>query len=100
MRLGLLDRSGGSASTADAFTDRTPVAPTTSDLSPAADDYSSRIKAIGETIDLLEADLSAMIRDVHRTSDAVRNGIRSSASALVAIPHTPKPMATNPTPEK
>lgn len=94
MRLGLLDRSGGSASTADAFTDSTPVAPTTSDLSPADDNYSSRIKAIGETIDLLEADLSAMIRDVHRTSDAVRNGIQSSASALVAIREHSEALAT------
>jgi methyl-accepting chemotaxis protein len=41
--------------------------------------------AIRETIDLLEADLAAMIRDVHRTSGAVRKGIQSSAQALNAI---------------
>ena len=49
------------------------------------DAYRARIDAIRETIDLLEADLATMIRDVQRTSDAVRQGIQSSAQALLAI---------------
>lgn len=51
----------------------------------AADAYSSRVDAIRETIDLLEADLAAMIRDVHNTASAVRQGVEASTQALSAI---------------
>ncbi len=62
------------------------VADNASSVRPAAGDTQrARAEAIRETIDLLEADLSAMIRDVHRTSEAVRIGIQSSSKALVAI---------------
>jgi methyl-accepting chemotaxis protein len=46
---------------------------------------SSRIDAIRETIDLLEADLAAMIRDVQRTSSTVSQGIQASSEALRSI---------------
>src|SRR5215510_735121 len=45
----------------------------------------SRLAAIRETIDLIETDLAAMIRDVQRASDAVRAGTRMSADVLAAI---------------
>lgn len=45
----------------------------------------ARIDAVRETIDLLEADLAAMIRDVQRTSAEVRQGIQSSTQALSSI---------------
>jgi methyl-accepting chemotaxis protein len=45
----------------------------------------SGIDAIRETIDLLEADLAAMIRDVHHTAGAVRQGVEASSQALAAI---------------
>jgi len=45
----------------------------------------SDLDAIRETIDLLEADLAAMIRDVHQTAGAVRQGVQASSHALVAI---------------
>ncbi len=45
----------------------------------------ARIEALREAVDLLEADLAAMIRDVHRASDAVREGIQSSSQSLLAI---------------
>ncbi len=41
--------------------------------------------SIRETIDLLELDLSAMIRDVAGAAAAVRNGTSASADALAAI---------------
>jgi methyl-accepting chemotaxis protein len=82
MRLGIFPRSGRNAASATtiAETPSAPPAPSTAD-----EDYRKRIDAIRETIDMLEADLSAMIRDVHRTSDAVRTGIQSSAQALSSI---------------
>jgi methyl-accepting chemotaxis protein len=43
------------------------------------------IEAIRETIDLLEADLAAMIRDVHHTAGAVRQGVEASSQVLAAI---------------
>ncbi|MCL4713155.1 MAG: PilZ domain-containing protein [Pseudorhodoplanes sp.] len=92
MRLGIFNRASGNANAADALADSTSAAP--SIVPTVDDDYSSRIKAIRETIDLLEADLSAMIRDVHRTSDAVRTGIQSSASALVSIREHSEALAT------
>src|SRR5581483_488646 len=50
-------------------------------LEPAA----THFEAIRETIDLLEADLAAMIRDVHRTAAAVREGVRASSQSLGGI---------------
>jgi len=41
--------------------------------------------SIRETIDLLEVDLSAMIRDVERAAAAVRGGASASAEAITAI---------------
>ena len=41
--------------------------------------------AIRETIDLIETDLAAMIRDVQRAADAVRGGTRATADVLGAI---------------
>ena len=51
----------------------------------AASSYESRADAIRETIDLLEADLTAMIRDVHQTSGTVRQGVQASSQALANI---------------
>lgn len=51
----------------------------------AADQSQARLAAIRETIDLIEVDLAAMIRDVQRASDAVRGGTRASADMLAAI---------------
>jgi methyl-accepting chemotaxis protein len=45
----------------------------------------ARLAAIRETIDLIETDLAAMIRDVQRASDTVRTGTRTSADVLAAI---------------
>jgi methyl-accepting chemotaxis protein len=45
----------------------------------------ARLAAVRETIDLIETDLAAMIRDVQRASDAVRTGTRTSAEVLAAI---------------
>lgn len=56
----------------------------TNDAAPAELD-SSRIDAIRETIDLLEADLAAMIRDVQQTSGTVSQGIQASSEALRSI---------------
>jgi methyl-accepting chemotaxis protein len=44
-----------------------------------------RMAAIRETIDLIEVDLAAMIRDVQRASDAVRGGTRATSDMLGAI---------------
>jgi len=85
MRLGFFSRSNRRARSA------TEIAETANSPRPAISesdpdkDYRKRIDAIRETIDLQEADLSAMIRDVHRTSDAVRTGIQSSSQALLSI---------------
>jgi methyl-accepting chemotaxis protein len=49
------------------------------------DQSEARLAAIRETIDLIEVDLAAMIRDVHRAADAVRGGTRASADMLGAI---------------
>src|SRR5664279_1734206 len=47
--------------------------------------YESRIEAIRETIDLLEADLAAMIRDVQQATGAVRKSVQASYQALAII---------------
>ena len=49
------------------------------------DQSQARLAAIRETIDLIEVDLAAMIRDVQRASDAVRGGTRASAEMLGTI---------------
>ena len=59
---------------------------------PAAQSRSS-LTAIRETIDWLEADLAAMIGEVHGACDAVRQGIRSSADALGTIGTRSKSLA-------
>jgi methyl-accepting chemotaxis protein len=51
----------------------------------ATPSYESRVEAIRETIDLLEADLAAMIRDVQHTASAVSQGVDASSQALSAI---------------
>src|ERR1041385_9238303 len=43
------------------------------------------IDAIRESIDLLEADLAAMIRDVQQTAGAAQRGVAASAEALTTI---------------
>src|ERR1051325_1811816 len=50
-----------------------------------ADDPGTRLSAIRETIDLIETDLAAMMRDVQRAADAVRGGTRETAQVLGAI---------------
>lgn len=54
-------------------------------IGPAIDQSQARLAAIRETIDLIEVDLAAMIRAVHRATDAVRAGTRASADMLGAI---------------
>ena len=49
------------------------------------DQSQARLAAIRETIDLIEVDLAAMIRDVQCASDAVRGGTRATADMLGAI---------------
>src|ERR1043165_9926809 len=49
------------------------------------DQSQARLAAIRETIDLIEVDLAAMIRDVQRASDAVRGGTRATAEMLGTI---------------
>ena len=59
---------------------------TAPETAPEAIDHAqARLAAIRETIDLIEIDLAAMIRDVHRATDAVRSGTRASADMLGAI---------------
>jgi len=63
-----------------------PVAPPAAAPVPAAKpDSPSSATSIRETIDLLELDLSAMIREVERAAAAVRGGASASAEALTAI---------------
>ena len=50
-----------------------------------ADNSNARLAAIRETIDLIETDLAAMIRDVQRAADAVRGGTRETSEVLGAI---------------
>jgi methyl-accepting chemotaxis protein len=63
--------------------------------SPGEDDAAKRSRdAIRETIDLLESDLTVVIRDVARAADAVRSGTRLSAEALAAIRTRSEELAT------
>ena len=50
-----------------------------------ADAESRNLDAIRETIDLLEADLTAVIRDVAQAADGVRGGTQLTGEALAAI---------------
>jgi len=52
---------------------------------PIVDESHARMAAIRETIDLIETDLAAMIRNVQRASDAVRGGTRTTADVLGVI---------------
>src|SRR5258708_37546584 len=54
----------------------------------------TKMVAIRETIDLIEIDLAAMIRDVLRASDAVRGGTRDTAAILGAISGQSEQLAT------
>jgi methyl-accepting chemotaxis protein len=85
MRLGFFSRSDRRATRATEIAEAANVAAPVKSEADSEKEYRTRISAIRETIDLLEADLSAMIRDVHRTSDAVRTGIQSSSKALFSI---------------
>src|SRR3569833_816846 len=48
-------------------------------------DAGATAASVRETIDLLELDLSAMIRDVAQAAEAVHSGTSASAQALAAI---------------
>jgi len=61
------------------------AAPTPQRAETVAPADESRLDVIRETIDLLEADLAAMIRDVHHTAGAARQGVEASSRALAAI---------------
>jgi methyl-accepting chemotaxis protein len=58
------------------------------------DQSQARMAAIRESIDLIEVDLAAMIRDVQRASDAVRGGTRATADMLGAIRGQSEQLAT------
>jgi len=60
----------------------------------ASSDESGRA-AIRETIDLLEADFAAMIRDVHHAARAVGQGVQASAQALATIREKSEVLAGN-----
>src|SRR5579862_50345 len=68
---------------------RPPAAPPALPVSPpqqaAAPSATSSTTSIRETIDLLELDLSAMIREVAQAAASVRGGASASAEALAAI---------------
>src|SRR5687768_14680617 len=78
--LDFLTRRRDDDSAALPLTDAPSAAPET-----AADDPQARMAAIRETIDLIEIDLAAMIRDVQRASDAVRGGTRATSDLLGVI---------------
>src|SRR2546423_13901806 len=59
-----------------------------------SDESQTRLAAIRETIDLIETDLAAMIRDVRRASDAVRGGTRATADVLGVIRTQSESLAT------
>ncbi len=63
-----------------------PLAQSAPALQPAAEPASTNsATSIRETIDLLELDLSAMIREVERAAASVRGGASATAEALTAI---------------
>ena len=69
----------------DAREDMPAVAAPSAVPEDAVDQSQARMAAIRESIDLIEIDLAAMIRDVQRASDAVRGGTRATADLLGAI---------------
>src|ERR1700738_4477298 len=72
-----------------------PVAASPSTAPDAGSDAAqTKMGAIRETIDLIEIDLAAMIRDVLRASDAVRGGTRDTAAILGAIRGQSEQLAT------
>ena len=66
--------------------------PDTTSPSPPHND--SGFEALRETVDLLEADLAAMIRDVHQAARAVGKGVAESSRALVTIRDRSEVLAT------
>src|SRR6266508_5431925 len=63
----------------------TPQTPPAADAPLAPDGPPPDLAGTRETIDLIETDLAAMIRDVQCASDSVRQGIKASGSSLAAI---------------
>ncbi|MDP2410542.1 MAG: methyl-accepting chemotaxis protein [Pseudolabrys sp.] len=55
----------------------------------------SHSEAVRETIDLLEADFAAMIRDVHQSAGSVRQGVKASSQALNEIRERSAALAHN-----
>jgi len=72
-----------------------PLAPPTAapQLAPVSEGPNSAT-SIRETIDLLELDLGAMIREVEEAASAVRGGASASAEALTAIRSSTETLAT------
>ena len=67
-------------------TRRAPDAPPLQPELPAEPQMAgSSLAAVRETVDLLEADLEGMIRDVQHSAAAVGAGVRSSAEVLATI---------------
>ena len=54
-------------------------------IGPPGVETGARIEVIRETIDLLEADLSSMFREVQTSTEAVHHGITSTGESLGAI---------------
>ena len=75
---GLFFRTNSQPRSAEALPEKAPVAP----AEPVAIAGAASIR---ETIDLLELDLSAMIRDVAAAAASVRSGASASADALASI---------------
>src|ERR1041385_2416340 len=74
----------------DLFARREAVALPETEAPPAVpeivpDEPAAGLAAIRETIDLIETDLAAMIRDVQRAADAVRGGTRETSQVLGTI---------------
>jgi methyl-accepting chemotaxis protein len=78
----LLTRRHDNIDTVRPVTEAPPSAPAVADR---ATDLKASVAAIRETIDLVEADLAVMIRDVLRACDAVHRGSQSSVEALGSI---------------
>jgi methyl-accepting chemotaxis protein len=78
----LLTRRHDNIDTVRPVTEAPSLAPAVADR---ATDLKASVGAIRETIDLVEADLAVMIRDVLRACDAVHRGSQSSVEALGSI---------------
>ncbi len=79
-------RDGMALSNAAAFDGSSPA------LIP--DQANAATASVRETIDLIELDLSAMIRDVAQAAEAVHSGTSASAKALAAIRQRSEDLAT------